>query len=221
MNWHLKLIKDTVKAALPFQEALRAWKRHFLPYKSDLEADHLALCDGIEQIKILKLSGAKINGTVLDFGTGWMPIIPVLFCLAGARHIYLTDIHRLMDENTLEDAKNFVIDNIDKVASVLNVPGQELSEKLRNGMNYTYDVPWSGKRMPARSVDIIVSRDVMEHIRPNTLKDAVVDFRRILRPSGYMCHIIDNSDHWQHVDRSISRINFLRFSNKIWPYFLS
>jgi hypothetical protein len=31
---------------------------------------------------------------------------------------------------------------------------------------------------------------------------------------------VDNSDHWQHGDRSISRVNFLRFSDSVfrWTY---
>jgi hypothetical protein len=34
------------------------------------------------------------------------------------------------------------------------------------------------------------------------------------------CHIIDNSDHWEHSDKTLSRLNFLRFSEAVfrWTY---
>lgn len=33
-----------------------------------------------------------------------------------------------------------------------------------------------------------------------------------------MCHLIDNSDHWQHKDRSLSRVDFLRYRDEslVW-----
>ena len=30
-----------------------------------------------------------------------------------------------------------------------------------------------------------------------------------------MCHFIDNSDHWEHNDKSISTVNFLKFSDSV------
>jgi hypothetical protein len=31
-----------------------------------------------------------------------------------------------------------------------------------------------------------------------------------------MAHVIDNSDHWEHKDSSISRANFLKFEDGLW-----
>jgi hypothetical protein len=31
-----------------------------------------------------------------------------------------------------------------------------------------------------------------------------------------MSHIIDNSDHWEHEDKSISRLNVLKFNEKVF-----
>jgi hypothetical protein len=30
-----------------------------------------------------------------------------------------------------------------------------------------------------------------------------------------MCHLIDNSDHWEHTDKSLSRVDFLRYDREI------
>ena len=31
-----------------------------------------------------------------------------------------------------------------------------------------------------------------------------------------MCHVIDMSDHFEHGDKSISRVNFLKFGKFVW-----
>ena len=32
-----------------------------------------------------------------------------------------------------------------------------------------------------------------------------------------MCHIVDNSDHWEHRDKSLTRTNFLRYGDEwLW-----
>lgn len=59
----------------------------------------------------------------------------------------------------------------------------------------------------------MISRDVMEHVAPNTLGAIFRESARVLSPRGVACHIIDESDHWQHGDTSITRVNFLRFSD--------
>ena len=31
-----------------------------------------------------------------------------------------------------------------------------------------------------------------------------------------MCHVIDMSDHFEHHDKSISRVNFLKYGDSAW-----
>lgn len=40
--------------------------------------------------------------------------------------------------------------------------------------------------------------------------------KRILKKNGIAIHLIDLSDHFQHQDKSITSINFLRYSEKEW-----
>ena len=39
---------------------------------------------------------------------------------------------------------------------------------------------------------------------------------QILAPDSVMCHVIDNSDHWEHGDKRLSRINYLRYRPFTW-----
>ena len=38
---------------------------------------------------------------------------------------------------------------------------------------------------------------------------------RLLTPGGLACHYVDNSDRWEHSDKSISQVDFLRFSGSL------
>src|SRR5262249_26083967 len=53
-----------------------------------------------------------------------------------------------------------------------------------------------------------------EHIPRPVLQDILKECFRLLTPGGVVCHFIDNSDHWEHGDKSISRVNFLQFSDR-------
>jgi cyclopropane fatty-acyl-phospholipid synthase-like methyltransferase len=82
-------------------------------------------------------------------------------------------------------------------------------------MGMTYAVPFDYKQSEVR-VDAIVSHTVLEHISPHVIEELVRDFRRVLNPGGMILHGIDHSDHRANVDTRLSRIDFLRYSDKIW-----
>lgn len=62
----------------------------------------------------------------------------------------------------------------------------------------------------------MISRAVLEHIHPHLVQAVFRSVRALLKDGWHMCHVIDNSDHWEHHDKSISRINFLRYSDRMW-----
>ena len=62
------------------------------------------------------------------------------------------------------------------------------------------------------SVDIVVSRTVLEHIPPSDMEHLFKALHRKLKPGGLMVHLIDHSDHLEHQDRNITRVNFLTWS---------
>lgn len=66
------------------------------------------------------------------------------------------------------------------------------------------------------SIDFHFSMTVLEHIPAAILRDIFKEAKRILKPNGLAIHFIDLSDHFQHTDPSITRINFLKYSESEW-----
>jgi SAM-dependent methyltransferase len=213
MMWQLQMVKRLVKSAVPFQDDVRRIKRRLMPYSDTLDNGSMALSVGLHQIRLLREAGADLTGDVLELGTGWLPIVALLFHLAGARHLVLTDIRRLMDERTVARARTLVAAHLPEIAREFAASPAELRARLEEPLSYSYFVPWRAARQSDCSLDVIVSRTVLEHIPPDVLEDYMLQFRRVLRPGGVMCHNVDNSDHWEHQDKSIGRLNFLRYED--------
>lgn len=211
--WQLQMVKRLVKSAVPFQDDVRRLKRRLVPYNDTVDNGSMALTVGLRQIRLLREAGADLTGDVLELGTGWLPIVALLFHLAGARHLVLTDIRRLMDGSTVARAKTLVANQLPLISTEFATTVDALRTRLEEPLSYSYFVPWHASRQPDCSLDVIVSRTVLEHIPPDVLEDYMSQFRRVLRPGGVMCHNVDNSDHWEHQDKSIGRLNFLRYED--------
>jgi SAM-dependent methyltransferase len=210
-----QLFFGALKAAMPFKTQLRRFKRKFVPYTDRPENSDFCITQGLEQIRALRAAGVDFSGDVLEFGTGWLPLIPLLFHLAGARSLTLTDIERLMDDANIDRARALVAGRIADVAAVLGQREPDLLARLAEPMRFTYLVPWDAAAHEAASADIVVSRAVFEHVPQAALRGFLRQFHRILRPDGVMCHVIDNSDHWEHIDKSLSRISFLQYDREL------
>jgi len=214
--WKKKALKDAMKSFLPLQPQLRALKRRVTPYRDNRGNSMLAMEQGLQQISLLRNNGQAIDGIVLEFGSGWLPLIPILFHIAGAQKIIMTDVERLMDKKTTNIACKIIIENCKKVSAALDTPTHVVTKKIEN-FDFEYIVPFNIKEIPDESIDLIISRAVFEHIPHNQVASLFSAFRRIIKPNGSMCHVIDNSDHAEHQDKSISRLNFLQFeSNDFW-----
>ena len=200
MNWKLLYLRSLALNALPFQRQLRAIKRHITGTSGDPVNEPGCIADGVRLVELLR---PRIKGaTVLELGSGWQPLIPLLFKQAGAARVLMTDETALMDAEYFERARG-----------TLAKHGHPVDARWQD---FEYLAPCDWSAIPDASVDIIWSRAVLEHIPPEVIERLLAQFRRILRPGGVMAHVIDNSDHWEHKDSSISRANFLKFEDRIW-----
>jgi len=226
-RWHLNAAMGTVKALIPFQETLRRAKRRFVPYRTDEAVDQGLLGDGLQMIDALQSVGLDIKpSVVLEVGSGWHPVIPLLFHLAGARRIKMTDQVSLMDASLVASAASFIERNKARLAACqIDLPAEWTSaikrdsqslERMLDALRIDYDASFEFSKLANGSIDVLVSRAVLEHIRPDVLTSLLAQFRRVLKPGGHMCHVIDNTDHYAHADKSINYVNFLRFEDWQW-----
>jgi cyclopropane fatty-acyl-phospholipid synthase-like methyltransferase len=224
MGWKLRCTAAGFKALLPFQEQLRLAKDRVLGYQHEPAKDAHTIRDGLSMIEILDCVPGSV---ILEIGTGWQPMIPVLYSLAGAARVYTVDLHRLVRHETFLAALGSLRENKQEIAARLCIPEEAVDHVVRECRSFEercaelrihYLAPCDCTALPldAGALDIVVSRAVLEHIPPQVIDKIFGEARRLLRADGRMCHLIDHSDHWSHQDKSISAVNFLRYSDSLF-----
>lgn len=188
---------------------------------------------GVTCLEYLDRLGADITGwRTVEIGTGWTPIIPIVFWLNGQLECDTFDVTPLLKRDLLLKTIQQLSDRPDMVTPRTATPEKRdaIADKLRRlvnqcsvapsvastlhacGIRYHAQRDASETDLPARSIDLVFSNVVLEHVPLTDVHRLFGEARRILRPNGYMVHLIDPSDHFSHGDSSISPVNFLRFS---------
>ena len=180
-----------------------------------------------------QVSGRACPDSTLELGTGWYPLVPIALFLAGANTIWSVDVAplvrrervaatagALLDMQASGALHQYVLAEDDRVRTLegLRRDAADLSagEMLaRLGIRLLVT---DARRLPLPdgSVDLIHSNNTLEHIPAPVLEDVLREFVRVAAPGCVMSHFIDMSDHFSHLDRSITIYNFLRFSQRAW-----
>ena len=190
----------------------------------------------IEMARWIFDMGGKVEGkTFFEVGTGHNPIVPIGFFFCGAEKVITVDLHRSLDFGILKKSLVWMSENRDEIcgyydgvtnpqiAQIIERMDlidrlKEMPEKFLSEANIQYLAPADAADtgLPDASVDYHISTTVFEHIPGVDIKRILKEAKRILKKDGMAIHFIDLSDHFQHQDKSISRINFLRYSDKEW-----
>ncbi len=57
---------------------------------------------------------------------------------------------------------------------------------------------------------------MLEHVERDAVPTLIKETRRILKPGAWASHCIDLTDHLAHYDTTVSKMNYLRFSELTW-----
>jgi SAM-dependent methyltransferase len=169
----------------------------------------------------------------LEVGTGHLPTAPLAFYLLGAAEVVTVDLHRRLDTDLTTAMIRRLVEAGDGIAELYQglVDPARFHERLATldalpsgspadlqTLGVHYAAPGDAARMPDEdgTFDLSFSMTVLEHVTPPALAAILAESRRVLRPDGYAAHLIDPSDHFAHTDDGITRINFLRFSERQW-----
>ena len=182
-----------------------------------------------------QFAGQPIDETrVVEVGTGFVPLLPVGLCLAGAAAVHTFDIVELAsrgqtaallrhlvaaaDEGLLGRACPWVrprrLTRLRELAA--NPPGSSLDELLAE-MHITYTVGGAtASGLEPGSADFFVTNNVLEHVPRQEIRALLAEAHRVGSRGAVVSHHIDLRDHYARIDPKIGVYNSLRFTSRQW-----
>ena len=158
-----------------------------------------------------------------EFGAGWDLAIPLSYACLGVGRQVLVDIRPSARVELVNESLGVferLWDELEREAGPLRPLGGPVASlgELEERLGIAYLAPRDARAtgLDAESVDFVSSTDTCEHIPESDLARILAECRRLLRPGGAFSCRVDLQDHYAYFDRSISRYNFLRFSDRAW-----
>jgi SAM-dependent methyltransferase len=227
MDWRAKAVVQNILASMPFGSELNNLLQLKVGGLRNFEA-HVKgkVSDWMGMMNLLADCAVSVrNAATLEIGTGWFPTLPICFWLAGAQNCVTYDQSRHL---RLELTRRLVLAldcHLDSIAQTAAFPLAAVRERynklgadILDACDVKYVAPGDASHtgLPDHSIDIVFSNSVLEHVTPDALPAIMQESRRVLRPSGVAVHCVACNDHYAHFDRSISYVNYLRFSEQEW-----
>jgi SAM-dependent methyltransferase len=189
----------------------------------------------VEMLRWLAKAGMPAAGKrYLEVGTGHIPVVPIGFYLAGADQTITVDLNRRIDWPLTRETLEWMATHRSELTALYSeetvarevfderfaklIASKENPREFLQQARIKYLAPGdaANTHLPSESVDCHYSMTVLEHIPEVTLRDILLEAKRILKPDGFALHFIDPSDHFQHQDSTITPINFLKYSDEDW-----
>ena len=233
--WKLKVFIQFILAHIPFGEKinhiLQCLRNNRRKRIKEIQNQIYEVC---ESLKILSEFIDFKGATVVEVGTGWCPLPTTLIALLGINSIYTYDHIRHVRFNLIREMLGVLSRNTYFIAEEFDIPEGQINERLntlRKAQNLEeffeyakicYMAPGdaSNTSLPGSSVDIFFSYAVLEHIPELVVRELVKEAGRVLKHSGCFYALIGLHDHYSSFDRSISKVNFLKYPEWLWSFFV-
>lgn len=230
--WKLKVLIQWLLAGLPKGEAIN----HLLQRaRGSLSYDNIAaripeMAREFDRVnKQVSLSGV----IVVEIGTGWDAIATLMMYMMGAATIYTFDHVRHMRYGLVRHVLNALQARMGEVQAITGIALAVLQERLdrlkpasnlddllqRAGIVYRAPADATATALPGRSVDVVFSYGVLEHVSEAVLTNLMEESRRILKPNGIAYHTIGLGDHYAREGK-VSGVNFLKYPEGLWRFFV-
>jgi hypothetical protein len=221
---------------LPYHQQIYRWLHSTFGKASRSLGDQLDR--KLVLIKRMGSNGLSIEDkVVLEIGTGWHPVFPLLLYLAGARRVLTLDMNPWLTRTTLGVTLTGIEQEADRVAGELGIPVGAARDRLAaaraamadaratpaavlRACQVEYHMPCDATAtgLPAGTVDYVTSANVLEHVPKSVIAAIFAEAHRLLRADGAMYHHVNPGDHFAG-DPRITTANFLRYSPSAW-YFI-
>ncbi|TAL61370.1 MAG: class I SAM-dependent methyltransferase [Bacteroidetes bacterium] len=237
-KWIFKAIIQKGISFLPFGHKLNFFFQKYVTRGVNLSDEYFEgrLIHAREHYKYFRKHSSADKFSHFEIGTGWYPVVPIGMFLLGADSITTIDLVRFANEDRfrttvqkyVEYFKNRKLNSIlpGILQGRLNVLLEEVESHSCNSLGsflekfrMEYHVA-DARKIPLNdnSFDLITSNNTFEHIYTDALEVILKEFRRLCKKGGVMSHSIDLSDHFQHMDSSITIYNFLKYSETQWRW---
>ena len=217
-------------SAVPHAESVNYVLQRFVTHKLPPNEERLRrkFARGLNHLEAYERYGPSrpfANAALYEFGAGWDLAIPLTFWMLGAEDQRLFDLR----PNLRLELVNVNLKRLARLAPELE---QQFERPLRRpdptplrsldgleerfGIRYRAPSDARHTNFQSGSMDFISSTVTLEHVPREDVVPLLRECRRLLRPDGILSALIDLSDHFSQIDSSISRFNFLRYSDRTW-----
>ena len=233
MDWRIKGVVQGVLASLPGGSAVNDALQRAAGGRRD-ESHHIDLkfrADWLVQMQLLQQLGMSVRDRdLLEIGTGWLPVFPLCFALAGARRCHTYDLHRHLNLAVVPKALRELERHLPEIARAggeeeavvrsrwqrLRAAGDGAAILHAAGIEYHAPADATQTGLPDASVAVVFSNSVLEHVSAQVLVPMMRESGRILQADGLSLHSVNCGDHYAYFDRSITPIHYLRYSEAQW-----
>jgi SAM-dependent methyltransferase len=209
MNWAFKIAAKVLLSRVPL--SYRAFRRLGMFRHGRMNKPAYAEAVFFEHVERVGGPDALEGKVCLELGPGDSLASAILARALGARGIYLVDVGNFAETDVsvyhaiIEDLreKGYPVADLVGIADIPDLLARANATYLTDGVS-------SLASIPDKSVDVIWSQAVLEHVRRHQVPEVLRHMRRIITPSGVMSHRIDYKDHLG------GSLNNLRFPEKLW-----
>lgn len=209
LPWWLKIGLKMAWSRLPLPH--RLWRRLGVFRHGAMQRPDYAYAVFAGHLRHAGLRPPLTGMTLLEFGPGDSLFSAVIARAMGAERTWLVDAGRFAvdDAAAYRRMAGFLadkgltppdLDDARDLGAVLTACG---GTYLTEGLS-------SLARIPDRSVDLVWSQAVLEHVRRGEFPDTLRELRRVLKPGGVASHRVDLRDHLADA------LNSLRFDQARW-----
>ena len=231
MHWKIKVLTQFLLSRIPSGEQINYYLQTLDGSHSDANISRRIRIIA-ERLAFLYQHRTVEGAQVLEVGTGWVPLNPLLLYLLGAKEIHTYD-H--LPHLRLAVAKRSVVGldrAIPTLAAALSVEESLLRhrleplqsaptlEELLSQANIIYKAPADAchSGLADKSVDLFYSYAVLEHVSRKVVAGLAKESARVLKPSGIAFHVIGCQDPYN--GGSVSKVDFLQYPEWAWKFFV-
>ncbi len=236
-KWKLKAVVQKGISFLPYKEKANYFFQKHITKGVVLNDEHFEnkIQHSLDHIKYFNKYGETgSDKKIIELGSGWYPIIPIMMYLTNTGKVTSVDIQSWMTKETqLTTIRKFIewrekgrlntfLSDIDEekwkiLVYIDNNPDIYSKDIINKTIGLELLLQDARELSLAdHSIDLICSNNTYEHIYADILIGIIKEFSRIIKPKGVMSHFIDLSDHFAHYDKNINIYNFLKYNKKSW-----